>query len=369
MVRAGARYRPARIRRGRRGRPGKRHIEEERVMNDRLCRISRWLLALALVLNAAGAGAETKEVRMAKQYGIGYLALMIMSHDHLFEKQAKAAGLGDVKLTLATFTDGTVMNDALLSQSLDIAGGGIGSFVTLWDKTRDTLKVRSLGALCTMPLYLVTRQARIKTIADFTEQDRIGLPGIKVSPQAVTVQKAAAKAFGEANWNRLDRLTVNMSHPVAMQALLSDKSEVVAHFASQPFAYEELHKYPGFHTVLNSYDVWGPQTFLVLWTTSRFRDENPKTYAAFVAAVEQATDFINSHREEAARIYLEMTKDKTLAVSDLVALMADPQIKFTMTPEGMVAFADFKQGIGTIEHKPASWKEMFFPNVHDLPGS
>jgi NitT/TauT family transport system substrate-binding protein len=139
MVRAGARYRPARIRRGRRGRPGKRHIEEERVMNDRLCRISRWLLALALVLNAAGAGAETKEVRMAKQYGIGYLALMIMSHDHLFEKQAKAAGLGDVKLTLATFTDGTVMNDALLSQSLDIAGGGIGSFVTLWDNTRDTL--------------------------------------------------------------------------------------------------------------------------------------------------------------------------------------------------------------------------------------
>jgi len=332
-------------------------------------RMSRWLLAAVVTLHAATGHAETSEVRMAKQYGIGYLALMIIVHDHLFEKQAKGAGLGEVRLTLATFTDGTVMNDALLSRSLDIAGGGIGSFVTLWDKTRDTLKVRSLGALCTMPLYLVTRTPRIRTIADFTEQDRIGLPGIKVSPQAVTIQKAAAKAFGDANWNKLDRLTVNMSHPVAMQALLSGKSEVVAHFASQPFAYEELHKYSGFHTVLNSYDVWGPQTFLVLWTTSRFRDENPKTYAAFAAALQEATDFINRRKEAAARIYLEMTGDKALSVADVVALLSDPQIKFTTAPEGMVAFADFKQSIGTIEHKPKSWKEMFFPNVYDLPGS
>ena len=338
-------------------------------MKTALRRVSRSVIAGAFALHAVVAAAETSEVRMAKQYGIGYLALMIMVHDHLLEKQAKAAGLGDVKLTLATFTDGTVMNDALLSQSLDIAGGGIGAFITLWDKTRGTLNVRSLGALCTMPLYLVTRTPRIKTIADFTEQDRIGLPGIKVSPQAVTVQKAAAKAFGDANWNKLDALTVNMSHPVAMQALLSGKSDVVAHFASQPFAYEELHKYSGFHVVLNSYDVWGPQTFLVLWTTSRFRDENPKTYAAFVAALQKANDFINRDKESAARIYLEMTKDKSLSLKDVVELLSDPQIKFTMTPEGMVAFADFKHGIGTIERKPESWKEMFFPNVYDLPGS
>jgi NitT/TauT family transport system substrate-binding protein len=306
---------------------------------------------------------------MAKQYGIGYLALMVMVHDHLFEKHAKAAGLGGVKLTLATFTDGTVMNDALLSQSLDIAGGGIGAFVTLWDKTRETLKVRSLGALCTMPLYLVSRTPRIRTIADFTGQDRIGLPGIKVSPQAVTVQKAAAKAFGDANWNKLDSLTVNMSHPVAMQALLSGKSDVVAHFASEPFAYEELHKYQGFHVVLNSFDVWGPQTFLVLWTTSRFREENPKTYSAFVSALHEANDFINRHPHAAARIYLEMSADKALDVTDLVKLITNPQIKFTMAPEGITAFTEFKHDIGTMKHKPASWKDLFFSNVHELPGS
>jgi NitT/TauT family transport system substrate-binding protein len=32
-------------------------------------------------------------------------------------------------------------------------------------------------------------------------------------------------------------------------------------------------------------------------------------------------------------------------------------------------YADFMQKIGSIKAKPASWKDMFFPNVHNLPGS
>lgn len=329
-----------------------------------LKRITLTALLSAFLIVTTSAAAETNNVRMAKQYGIGYLALMVMTHNKLFQKQAAAAGLGEVKLTLATFTDGTAMNDALLSGSLDIAGGGIGSFITIWDRTRTSLKVKSLGALCTMPLYLNTREERIKSIKDFRKDDRIGLPGVKVSPQAVTLEKAASQAFGKSNWDELDSRTVNMSHPVAMQALLSGNSQVVAHFASQPFAYAELNKYEGFHTILNSFDVWGgPQTFLVLWTTNRFREENPKTFAAFSAALKEATDFINNNKKEAAKIYLEMTRDKTLTVDDLVSLISDPQIKFTMKPEGMVEFANFKHSIGTIRNKPSSWKDFFFENV------
>lgn len=339
-------------------------------MNLRVSKIIGLATIAALGFSAIVASAETNEVRMAKQYGVGYLPLMIMIHNKLFQKHTEAAGLGNVKLTLGTFTDGTVMNDALLSNNLDIVAGGIGSFIILWDRTRSSLKVKSLGALCTMPLYLNTREARIKTIKDFTQKDRIGLPGVLVSPQAVTLQRAAAQVFGKDNWSKLDHLTVSMSHPVAMQALLSGKSAVVAHFASQPFAYEELHKYSGFHTILNSFDVWGgPQTFLVVWTTDKFREENPKTYAAYVAALKEATDFINSHKKDAARIYLEMSGDKSLTVDNLTELISNPQIKFTQTPEGMVKFADVKYQFGVIKHKPASWKEMFFPNVYNRPGS
>ena len=60
-------------------------------------------LALAAALSAMGlslpALAETKEVRIAQQFGISYLPLQVMKEKGLLEKRAKAAGLGDLKVT------------------------------------------------------------------------------------------------------------------------------------------------------------------------------------------------------------------------------------------------------------------------------
>lgn len=327
------------------------------------------LLAAALAWWVLPASAEVSELHVARQYGLGYLQLMVMAHDHLIEKQAKAAGLGDLKVTWNTVTDGTVMNDAILSGNLDFASGGIGSFITLWDRTRSSLRVKAVAALNSMPMFLNARLPRIKTVRDFTPQDRIAMPGVKVSPQAVTLQLAAAEDFGNAEWNKLDALTINMSHPVGMQALLGGSSEIVAHFTSPPFQYEEL-KVPGMHTVLNSYEVWGgPQTFIAVWTSSRFHDQNPKTYAAFLAALKEATEFISKNPRAAAAMYLEMTGDSKLTVDDLTRMFSDPQIRYTLTPENMVKFAAFKKRIGTIKNTPASWKEMFFPEIYSLSGS
>jgi NitT/TauT family transport system substrate-binding protein len=190
-----------------------------------------------------------------------------------------------------------------------------------------------------------------------------------VSSQATTLQLASAQAFGDTNWSQLDPLTVNMAHPTAVQALLSGAGEVTAHFASPPYQYDEL-KRPGVHTVLNSYDVWGgPQTFVAVWTTSKFRDQNPRMYAAFLAALVEATDFINRDRQAAAEIYLQMTGDKSISVEDLARMLADPQLRFTITPENVVKFASFKARTGNIKAKPDSWKDLFFPDIHTLPGN
>ena len=40
-----------------------------------------------------------------------------------------------------------------------------------------------------------------------------------------------------------------------------------------------------------------------------------------------------------------------------------------VTPRGTIAWAAFMQRTGTIKNAPASWKELFFPEVHDLQGS
>ncbi|MBE0591862.1 MAG: ABC transporter substrate-binding protein [Gemmatimonadales bacterium] len=327
------------------------------------------LLAVACTAWMSPARAEVSELRVARQYGIGYLQLMVMEHESLIEKHARAAGLPDLKVSWNRFTDGTVMNDAILSGNLDFAGGGIGSFITLWDRTHTSLKVKAVAALNSMPAFLNSRVDRIRSVKDFTPQDRIALPGVKVSPQAVTLQLAAAQAFGDDAWNRLDSLTVNMAHPVGMQALLGGQDQIVAHFTSPPFQYMELAN-PGIHKVLSSFEIWGgPQTFITVWAISRFRDENPKTYGAFLAALEEATAFIKAQPKAAAEIYLEMTGDKRLKVDDLLGMLADPDIRYTLVPENMVKFAEFKKKTGTIKRTPDSWKDFFFPGIHHLAGS
>src|SRR5882672_9086012 len=94
-------------------------------------RIRSALLAVSLVMSVGIAHAEVPRVRVAVQFGITYLPLMIVQEDRLLEKHAKAAGLGDVEVTWQKFSGGNVMNDALLSGNLDFAATGLPSFLIL----------------------------------------------------------------------------------------------------------------------------------------------------------------------------------------------------------------------------------------------
>jgi NitT/TauT family transport system substrate-binding protein len=321
----------------------------------------------ALLLAPMHARAEMSEIKVAQQYGISYLPLMLMEEQKLIEKHAKAAGV-DVTVSWARFAGGNVMNDALLSNSLQFASGGVGPLVTLWARTRGNLDVKAVSAINSMPLYLNTRNPAVKSIRDFGEKDRIALPAVKVSIQAVTLQMAAEKAFGEGQQGRLDPLTVTLSHPDAQTALLSGAGEITAHFSSPPFQYQQLDR-PGIRTVLNSYDVLGgPATFNLVWTTSRFRGENPKLYEAFVKALDEATAQINANKRAAAEAYLRISKDKD-SVESILRMLNDPQIVYTTTPQNVMKYVEFMLKTGSIKSRPDSWKDLFFPNAHGLSGS
>lgn len=312
--------------------------------------------------------AEDKDIKIARQYGISYLPLMLMEKYKLVEKHAKAAGLGDVTVEWKTLAGGADMNEALLSKSLDFVSGGVAPMIKIWAKTKGSYDVKALGAINSMPLYLNTTNPKVKTIKDLTDKDRIALPAVKVSIQAVTLQMAAAKVFGDSNYQKLDHLTVTMSHPDGMAAMLSGKSEVTSHFTAPPFQYQELEK-PGVHNVVNSYDVLGgPVTFNLVWTTAEYRNTNPKTYNAVVAAIEEAISMINKDKRAAAHAYVEIAKSKQ-PVDEIIKMMNDPLIQFTMTPLNTMKYADFMYKVGSIKIKPGSWKDMFFPNAQTLPGS
>jgi len=335
----------------------------------RTSKLMRVLTVVVLAFGSLGAArAEVSEVRIAQQFGVGYLPLMYMEHNKLLEKHAKAAGAGDVSVSWAKFAGGNVMNEALLSGSLHFASGGVGPLVTLWAKTKGNLDVRGVAAMNSMPLYLNTRNPDVKTIRDFTDKDKIALPAVKVSIQAVTLQMAAAKEFGDDNYGKLDKLTVSMKHPDGATALLSGASEITGHFTAPPFQYQELER-PGIRTVLNSFDVLGgPATFNVVWTTAKFRHENQKIYAAFLKAFEEAMDTINKDKNAAADNYVVWAKYKG-PKEEILKILNDPLVKFTTTPNNTTKYSDFLHKIGSIKVKAGSWKEMFFPEVHNLPGS
>ena len=154
---------------------------------------------------------------------MGYLQFNVMEKHQLLEKHAKAAGIPEVKVVWATFNSPAAMNDALLSGSIDIVSGGVPGLLTIWARTHGTANaVKGIAAFSSQPILLNTRNPNVKSIADFTDKDKIALPAVKVSVQAMMLQMAAAKQWGQSNFAKLDPLTVGMSPPDATIALLSE---------------------------------------------------------------------------------------------------------------------------------------------------
>jgi NitT/TauT family transport system substrate-binding protein len=306
-------------------------------------------------------------VRLAKQFGISYLPLTIMEEKKLLEEQAKKLGV-EVKTEWLQLSAGSPMNEALISGNLDFASGGVGPLLTIWSRTRANLKVKGVAAINSMPIWLTTISPDVKTIKDFTEKDRIALPAVKVSIQAVTLQMAAEQAFGPGQHGRLDALTVSMSHPDGMAAMMSGRSEITGHFTSAPFQYQELAD-PRVRKVVDSYDVLGgPHTFNVVWASTRFRDENPKIVEAFIAALDEAMKFINGNQKEAAEIWVK-AENSRMPAAEAERIIRLPENEWTMIPKKVMAYADFMSRNGLIPARPESWKDLFFPEVHGLPGS
>jgi NitT/TauT family transport system substrate-binding protein len=326
---------------------------------------------LAAALGLAGstlAAAEVDELKMMSQYGIGYMQLTLMKQDKLVEKHLAREGLANTKVTWATMGAGAAANDALLSGSLHFAAGGTGPALILWDRTRGNLGVQGVAALSSMPNLLVSRNPNIKSVRDFTDKDRIAMAGAGSSVQTTYLQMAVAKEFGIENYKKLNPLMVNLPHPEGLRALLSGSAEITSQFTSPPFQNQALES-PGMHVVLNSYDVMGgPNTFLMVWSTKKFRDENPKSYKAVFAALKEATEAINADKKRAAEVYVAAGGGKE-NVDKLLAIMNDPQVRYTMAPDRILPYAQFMHQVGTLKNRPESWKDMFFPEVHPLPGS
>jgi NitT/TauT family transport system substrate-binding protein len=332
--------------------------------------MQRWLnrvgAACLLAATTQPAWSEVAELRITKQPSIIYLPLVVMEQNKLVEKYAKEAGLGELKVSWVTLTSGGAATDALLSGSVDLVTSGVSNLLLLWDRTNaQVMGVTGVGGL---PMLLVTRDPDVKSLKDFTAKDKIAVPTIKVSSQAIVLKMAMEKLYGEASRDKLDPMTIQLGHPDAMTAVVGGASEVNSHFSAPPYQSTEL-KTPGVHLVLDSSTVFGgPASNAVVFGTRKFCDANPKTIAAFLAALSEADQLIARDPAAAAQIYLDATKEK-YAKQDLVDMIKAPNVVYSTTPQATMVFADFMARTGLIKTRPATWKDFFMPVVHHLPGT
>jgi NitT/TauT family transport system substrate-binding protein len=309
------------------------------------------------------ARAQESAVTLTRSLGINYLPTHVIEHEGLIERHARRRGLS-LRVAWVALPIGTVGNDALLAGSVDIVNTGIGSLLLLWDRTRGGVK--GIVSTSAQPLALLTRSPRVRTLADFGPGDRIAVPTVRVSTQAILLQMACAASFGADQWGRLDPLTVQLSHPDAAAALANPGHEVNTHFSAPPYSFLSLRTVPGVRAVPMPD---GTVSQVQMFTTVRFAQANPAVIASVRDAAADAAALIAADRRAALAIYRRLSGDRT-DPAVLEAMLDEPgMMAFQITPRGTLAFAHHLHRIGTLRTRAASWAEYYLPAAHDLDGS
>jgi len=331
--------------------------------------IASTLLATAII--PVETRAETNRVRIASTYGLAQLPGRLAYEMGFIEKHAKRLGLPDTKVTFQAVSSGIVVSDLLLSRNADVGVGGNVPLFALWDKTSGPQKVRGIMSFSRGNMFLLTVDPRITSMRDFKDTDRIAMTDVRSTTYSMVIQMAAAKEYGWEQRNRYDQLTVAMGNNEALAAMLSGRMEVKSHMTILPHSSMEL-KSGKVRILLNSKDLLGePYTTVASFATTRFKQENPVTYAAVVAGLEEAIDFINSNTREAAEIFIKK-EPFTGSLDELVEMMqgktAD-ELSFKSTPNTTQLFTDFMHKSGTLKNRPTSWKDVWFENNWAKEGS
>lgn len=322
---------------------------------------------IVCTIQSSAALGATRKVSLVMQYGDSYLPLMVMEHYRLIQKYAEQTGLGQVQVQWRTVSGGAAANEELISGDVDFVSGGVGPMLKIWSASRGNVK--GVAALNALPLLLNVNKPTLHSIANLTLQDKIAVPAVGVSMQAVILRMAAAKAFGQSEYKKLDKLTVTMKQADAAIALISGGAGISGHFGNSPFEFEEL-EHRNIHTILNSYQVLGgPATFGVVWTTKKFHDRNPKLYRAVLDALEDAIHMINANKKAAAELYVRMAHSK-LPVGFVYKILTSPKIgyQYNAAPLNTMKYARFMYKTGQLKMRAKSWKSYFFPEIDNLHG-
>jgi NitT/TauT family transport system substrate-binding protein len=324
---------------------------------------------VSLLAAPAIVSAQTSlKVTFVQQRGLLYLPVDLMVSGGVLQKEATKLGLGKIEASATALSGPGPVLDAILSGAADYGTAALPSLLTLWEKTRGTAnEVKAVGTVSNGAMTFYTINPNIKTLADFTEKDRIAVPTVRLSFNAMMLQMAAEQLWNDPH--RLDHLTVGLGHPDAVTALSAGygKAAITSHIAVQPFTDRGL-KLPGAHIITDSRKVFGgPLTQITLLATKRTKEKNPTLFKAVANALEESIKVANADKHAAAVLWKDAQKAPD-SVDDLVAQLNDPGFEFTSQPHRIAYFTAFLNRIGTMKAKVGDWKELFWETAHQQQG-
>lgn len=310
------------------------------------------VLVAALTLTSAscggaetGANGEVTEIRIAKQFGIGYTPLTVLEHrPEILEKH-----LPGVKLTWKQLGAGTSIRDAMLAEELDVGSGGAGPVI---DGLTKGVEFAIATGLVQMPMWAVAPPSGPKKLTDIGPGDKIAIPGINSSQHVVL--REALKRQG-ADPKKLDSNLVPMPHPDGRSAF--EANQIAAHVTSAPFQYQEMDA--GGTKLADSFELWGEHTFMTVYATKDFAEENPETFEGLIKAVKEAVAWTNSHKKETAELLAKESAGETPA-EEYLAQLNQPTVTFSSEIKNIKPMADAMYELGFIE-KEVTADQLFFP--------
>jgi sulfonate transport system substrate-binding protein len=174
---------------------------------------------VSLLAAPAIVGTQTPlKVSFVQQRGLLYIPVDIMVSGGILQQEATKLGLGKIEATATALSGPGPIIDALLSGAADYGTAALPSLLTLWEKTRGKAnEIKAVGTMSNGAMTLYTINPNVKTLADFTDWDRIAVPTVRLSFNAMMLQMAAEQQWNEPH--RLDHLTVALGHPDAVTAL------------------------------------------------------------------------------------------------------------------------------------------------------
>lgn len=253
-------------------------------------RTGGFLAAVLLCICICGCGKKEKTTfSIAEQFGIAYAPLNLMQEMGWLEEK-----LPGITVEWKKFGGPTAIREAMLSKEVDFGFMGVSPVLI---GISNGMEWKYATGISMNQVALVTDKPELKSLADFTKQDKI----VVLSPgctQHILLCMLARKQLGDPM--AMDAQIVSMSHPDGMNALMSE-TEVSAHFTTPPYLQEELKQ--GMHIIADGEELVGSQfTFISGVAMTQFYEDYPDLYYTFIETLNESIAYINNNMEESIRI-------------------------------------------------------------------